>query len=197
MFNVKPKWKWTMDCWEVIGNNPVVKKEVSAAKIESVVKKDSGRKLVKRLIKRLLLRHMQRLVHSLLQRLVQRLLRLSTVGKTRRQTKKDAAFVYVRGKSERARKLSASQQSPFKGNNTAKMIIPNKNVGPGYDPFAPVDKKMSKVLTDWLKLDLYYKIRLDKKPCRCPSRFYHVLRTPLAWLIDSHMDAFINLLRQR
>ncbi|KAF2537821.1 hypothetical protein F2Q68_00020599 [Brassica cretica] len=57
-------------------------------------------------------------------------------------------MVYFSGKSERARKLAASQQSPFKGNNTAKLIIPNKSVGPGCDPFAPVDKKISKVLTD-------------------------------------------------
>ena len=67
---------------------------------------------------------------------------------TRRQRKKDAAMVHVRGKSERARKLAASQQTPFKGNNTAKVIIPNKRVGQGYDPFTPYDKKMSKVITD-------------------------------------------------
>ncbi|KAF3584342.1 hypothetical protein F2Q69_00030085 [Brassica cretica] len=28
-----------------------------------------------------------------------------------------------------------------------------KEAGQGYDPFAPFDKKMSKVLTDWVKLD--------------------------------------------
>ncbi|CAF1910592.1 unnamed protein product [Brassica napus] len=74
-------------------------------------------------------------------------------GKTRRQTKKDVAMVYVCGKSERAKKLAVPQQSPFKENNTAKVIILNKRVGQGYDPFAPVDKKMLKVLTDWVKLD--------------------------------------------
>ncbi|RID79706.1 hypothetical protein BRARA_A02420 [Brassica rapa] len=102
-------------------------------------------------------------------------------GEARRQTKKAKAMEFVREKSERERKLAASQQSPFKGNNTAKLIIPNKRVGQGYDPFAPFDKKMSKVLTDWLKLDLYYETPLDKKPRRCPRQ---------------HMDAFINLLRQ-
>ncbi|CAN6906083.1 unnamed protein product [Brassica oleracea] len=74
-------------------------------------------------------------------------------GETRRQRKKDDAMVLVRGKSERAKKLATSQQSPFNGNNTAKVIYPNKRVGQGYDPFAPFDKKMSKVLTDWVKLD--------------------------------------------
>ena len=60
---------------------------------------------------------------------------------------------YVRGKSERERKLAVSHQSLFKGNNTTKLIIPNKRVCQGYNSFAPVDKKMSKVLTDWVKLD--------------------------------------------
>ncbi|CAN7029098.1 unnamed protein product, partial [Brassica oleracea var. botrytis] len=51
--------------------------------------------------------------------------RVSTVsdiqqGKTRRQKKNDTTMVYFSGKSERARKLAASQQSPFKGNSTAK-----------------------------------------------------------------------------
>ena len=57
-------------------------------------------------------------------------------------------MAHVRLKSERARKLAASQQTPFQGNNTAKVIIPNKRVGQGYDPFTPYDKKMSKVITD-------------------------------------------------
>ena len=74
-------------------------------------------------------------------------------GETRRQRKMNAAMAHVRGKSERPRKLAASQKTPFKGNNTAKVIIPNKRVGQGYDPFAPFDKKISKVLTDWVKLD--------------------------------------------
>nr|VDD61417.1 unnamed protein product [Brassica oleracea] len=103
----------------------------------------------------------------------------------RRQTKKETAMVNLREKSERERKLAPTQQTPFKGNNTAKQIIPNKKVGRGYDPFAPYDKKKSKELTEWLEED------------PCPSRFYQVLRTPLEWLTDHQMDAFINLLRQR
>ncbi|CAN7011159.1 unnamed protein product, partial [Brassica oleracea var. botrytis] len=74
-------------------------------------------------------------------------------GEARRQTKKAKAIEFFCGKSEQERKLAVSQQSHFKGNITAKLIIPNKRVGQGYDPFAPFDKKMSKVLTDWLKLD--------------------------------------------
>ncbi|CAF1721760.1 BnaCnng29000D [Brassica napus] len=66
---------------------------------------------------------------------------------------------------------------------------------------------MSKVLTDWVKLDPYFKTPMAKKPRRCPSLFYFTLRTPLEWLNDGylllvlfymqHMDAFINVLRQR
>ncbi|CDY39481.1 BnaC03g60910D [Brassica napus] len=33
----------------------------------------------------------------------------------------------------------------------AKMIIPNKKLYPGYNPFAPIDKKKLKELADWLK----------------------------------------------
>ncbi|CAG7906153.1 unnamed protein product [Brassica rapa] len=119
------------------------------------------------------------------------------VEEARRQTKKETAMVNLRKKSVRERKLAPTQQTPFKGNNTAKQIIPNKKVGGGYDPFAPYDKMKSKELTAWVQKDPSYKLPLTKKPRRCPSRFYQVLRTPLEWLTDHQMDAFINLLRQR
>ncbi|CAN7016973.1 unnamed protein product [Brassica rapa subsp. trilocularis] len=107
------------------------------------------------------------------------------VEEARRQTKKETALVNLRKKSVREWKLAPTQQTPFKGNSTAKQIIPNKQVGEGYDPFAPYDKMKSKELTAWVQKD------------PCPSRFYQVLRTPLEWLTDHQMDAFINLLRQR
>ncbi|CAN7135902.1 unnamed protein product [Brassica rapa subsp. narinosa] len=94
------------------------------------------------------------------------------VEEARRQTKKETAMVNLRKKSVRERKLAPTQQTPFKGNNTAKQIIPNKKVGGGYDPFAPYDKMKSKELTAWVQKD------------PCPSRFYQVLRTPLEWLTD-------------
>uniref|UniRef100_A0A0D3CHK5 DUF1985 domain-containing protein n=1 Tax=Brassica oleracea var. oleracea TaxID=109376 RepID=A0A0D3CHK5_BRAOL len=80
----------------------------------------------------------------------------------RRQTKKETAMVNLREKSERERKLAPTQQTPFKGNITAKQIIPNKKVGRGYDPFAPYDKKKSKELTEWLEQDPSYKLPLKK-----------------------------------
>ncbi|CAN7073502.1 unnamed protein product [Brassica oleracea var. botrytis] len=40
--------------------------------------------------------------------------------------KRDAALELCRAKSDRTRKLAASQQSPYTANSTAKMIIPNK-----------------------------------------------------------------------
>ncbi|KAG5382666.1 hypothetical protein IGI04_034136 [Brassica rapa subsp. trilocularis] len=106
------------------------------------------------------------------------------VEEARRQTKKETALVNLRKKSVRERKLAPTQQTPFKGNSTAKQIIPNKQVGGGYDPFAPIDKMKSKELTAWVQKDPSYKLPLKKKPRRCRSRFYQVLRTPLEWLTD-------------
>ncbi|CAN7047196.1 unnamed protein product [Brassica oleracea var. botrytis] len=106
------------------------------------------------------------------------------VEEARRQTKKETALVNLRKKSVRERKLAPTQQTPFKGNSTAKQIIPNKQVGGGYDPFAPYDKMKSKELTAWVQKDPCYKLPMKKKPRRCPSRFYQVLRTPLEWLTD-------------
>ncbi|KAG5400042.1 hypothetical protein IGI04_014649 [Brassica rapa subsp. trilocularis] len=83
------------------------------------------------------------------------------VEEARRQTKKETAMVKL-----------PTQQTPFKGNNTAKQIIPNKKVGGGYYPFAPYDKMKSKELTAWVQKDPSYKLPLTKKPRRCPSRFY-------------------------
>lgn len=63
----------------------------------------------------------------------------------RRRTKKDDAFAVVQEKSDREKKVDASEQSSFQGNITTKVIIQNHKVGQSYDPFAPVDKKKTKV----------------------------------------------------
>ncbi|WZZ33776.1 hypothetical protein YC2023_017177 [Brassica napus] len=42
MFNTKANWNWTMNCWEVTGTKPRVKKEESAAETESGVKEESA-----------------------------------------------------------------------------------------------------------------------------------------------------------
>uniref|UniRef100_A0A0D3CKT7 DUF1985 domain-containing protein n=1 Tax=Brassica oleracea var. oleracea TaxID=109376 RepID=A0A0D3CKT7_BRAOL len=65
--------------------------------------------------------------------------------------KMDAALALCRAKSDRTRKLAASQQSPYTANSTAKVIIPNKKLYPVYNSFAPIDKKKLKELVDWLK----------------------------------------------
>ncbi|CAN6871259.1 unnamed protein product [Brassica oleracea] len=98
--------------------------------------------------------------------------------------KRDAALALCRAKSDRTRKLAASQQSPYTTNSTAIVIIPNKKLYPGYNPFAPIDKKKLKELADWLKICLHYRTPLDKKP--------HDL--PISRL---HIDAWINVLRKR
>ncbi|KAF3605295.1 hypothetical protein DY000_02050231 [Brassica cretica] len=69
----------------------------------------------------------------------------------RYQEKRDAALTLCRAKSNRTRKLVASQQSPYTANSTSKVIIPNKKLYPGYNPFARIHKKKLKELADWLK----------------------------------------------
>ncbi|KAF8100609.1 hypothetical protein N665_0220s0013 [Sinapis alba] len=103
----------------------------------------------------------------------------------RRLAKKDSALAAIRGRSERDRKLAPSQQSPFQGNSTAKLIIPNTKVGRGYDPFALPDKQLTKALMDHVKKDPNWRKSFDRKPKRCLSYWYQ------------HMDAYINVLRLR
>ncbi|CAN6924545.1 unnamed protein product [Brassica oleracea] len=88
-------------------------------------------------------------------------------------------------------------QSPYTANNTAKVIISNKKLYPGYNPFAPIDKKKLKELADWLKTCPHYKTPLDKKPRTSRTWWYTILRTSLEWLEDCHINAWINVLRKR
>nr|VDD63929.1 unnamed protein product [Brassica oleracea] len=105
-----------------------------------------------------------------------------------RYLEKRVALALYRAKSDRTRKLAASQQSPYTANSTAKVIIPNKKLYPGYNPFAPIDKKKLKELVDWLKTCPHYRIPLDKKP------LFFVDDLPISRL---HINAWINVLRKR
>jgi len=69
------------------------------------------------------------------------------------RTLQDAAMAVCRAKTERIRRLAASQQSPYAPNSTAKVIIPNKKTCPSYNPFAAINKNKLKELADWLKTD--------------------------------------------
>ncbi|CAF1704241.1 unnamed protein product, partial [Brassica napus] len=111
--------------------------------------------------------------------------------------KRDAALALCREKSDRTRKLAASQKSPYTANNTAKVIISNRKLYPDYNPFAPIDKKKLKELADWLKSCPHYRTALDKKPHKSRTWWYQILRTSLEWLEDCHIDAWINVLRKR
>ncbi|CAF1758834.1 unnamed protein product [Brassica napus] len=115
----------------------------------------------------------------------------------RYQEKKDAALALFRAKSDRTRKPSASQQSPYTANSTARVIISNRKLYPGYNPFAPIDKKKLKELADWLKTCPHYRTALDKKPRKNRTWWYQILRTSLEWLEDCHIDVWINVLRKR
>ncbi|KAF3505825.1 hypothetical protein F2Q69_00004583 [Brassica cretica] len=109
----------------------------------------------------------------------------------------EPSLALCRAKSDRTRKLAVSQQSPYTANSTAKMIIPNKKLYPGYNPFAPIEKKKLKELADWLKTCSHYRTPLDKKPRTSRTWWYQILRTSLEWLEDCHIDAWINVLRKR
>ncbi|CAN7018066.1 unnamed protein product [Brassica oleracea var. botrytis] len=111
--------------------------------------------------------------------------------------KKDAALALCRAKSDRTRKLARSQKSPYTANRTARVIISNRKLYPGYNPFAPIDKNKLRELAEWLKSCPYYRTALDKKPCKSRTRWYQILRTSLEWLEDCHIDAWINVLRKR
>ncbi|CAF1858896.1 unnamed protein product, partial [Brassica napus] len=202
MFNAKPRWKWTMDCWKVTCTKPSVKKEVSTAETESGVKEASGRprkkarkeKSVEARAKaskgppteRDIAGAMRDGFGMFLKEIKLLGNRMEAVEKKVRITKKGTASndlqitgssppkrghepgvmvslaflywtkehplfqMYSRGKLKGTqRMLRLWNMSMERLNNTAKLIIPNKRVGQGYDPFAPIDKKMSKVLTDW------------------------------------------------
>nr|VDC92680.1 unnamed protein product [Brassica oleracea] len=82
-----------------------------------------------------------------------------------------------------------SLQSPYTANSTTKVIIPNKKLYPGYNPFAPIDKKKLKELADWLKTCPHYRTPLDKKPWTSRTWWYQILRTSLEWLEDCRYDA--------
>ncbi|CAN6982669.1 unnamed protein product [Brassica oleracea var. botrytis] len=111
--------------------------------------------------------------------------------------KKDAALAICRAKSDRTRKLAASQKSPYTANRTARVIISNRKLYPGYNPFAPIDKNKLRELAEWLKSCPYYRTALDKKPRKSRTWWYQILRTSLEWLEDCHIDAWINVLRKR
>ncbi|CAF1774952.1 unnamed protein product, partial [Brassica napus] len=76
-----------------------------------------------------------------------------------------------------------------KTNNMAKAIIPNKKLYPGYNPFAPIDKKKLKELADWLKTFIIEHLSIKN----------HVQvelgdDLPISRL---HIDDWINVLRKR
>ncbi|KAH0873405.1 hypothetical protein HID58_070767 [Brassica napus] len=107
--------------------------------------------------------------------------KLKQVGKVR------AAHIVARAKSERQRRLAATQQSPFDGNSTAKVIIPNQpKQGQGYNPFANPDRQKLYALLDWVKLDPKWRQKVKGSS----SHWFYILLTPTKWLIDTHPEWF-------
>ncbi|WZZ52676.1 hypothetical protein YC2023_052783 [Brassica napus] len=114
-----------------------------------------------------------------------------SVKKLKQVCKVRAARIVARAKSERQRRLAATQQSPFDGNSTAKVIIPNQpKQGQGYNPFANHDCQKLSALLDWVKLDPKWRQKVKGSS----SHWFYTLLTPTKWLIDtvcrllSHVD---------
>ncbi|CAF2070788.1 unnamed protein product [Brassica oleracea] len=107
--------------------------------------------------------------------------KLKQVGKVR------AARIVARAKSDRQRRLAATQQSPFDGDSTAKVIIPNQQKqGQGYNPFANPDRQKLSALLDWVKLDPKWRQKVKSSS----SHWFYILLTPTKWLIDTHPEWF-------
>ncbi|CAN7074758.1 unnamed protein product [Brassica oleracea var. botrytis] len=126
---------------------------------------------------------------------------LSLKEDARYQEKRDAALALCRAKSDRTRKLAASQQSPYTENITTRVIIPNKKLYLGYNPFAPIDKKKLKELADWLKTfiieHLLKKNHVQVELGGIPPNLLRVAGGLCNLFYMQHIDAWINVLRKR
>ncbi|XP_024013618.1 uncharacterized protein LOC112087833 [Eutrema salsugineum] len=111
---------------------------------------------------------------------------------------REAAQIVARATSARHRQLAATQKSSFLGNNTAKAIIPSSASHSGrvrgYDPFDQTGVKAKHItLMNFIKSNPAY----PKRSRHSSIEWYYILQTPTKWLADTHMEAYINLLRLR
>ncbi|XP_056860106.1 uncharacterized protein LOC130508558 [Raphanus sativus] len=104
---------------------------------------------------------------------------------------KTAPTASVRARSERTKKPAPTQISPYTAERR-KLLRVGK-----YNPFPTLNRPKMKELTDWLKTDPDYFTKQEEKPRTSPTWWYQKLRTPKAWLEDVHIDAWMNVLRQR
>ncbi|ESQ36974.1 hypothetical protein EUTSA_v10003038mg [Eutrema salsugineum] len=107
----------------------------------------------------------------------------------------DAVAISKNSKARAAAQiLAATQKSPFLGNSTAKLIIPTSASHSGrvhgYDPFDQTGvKEKHTTLMNFVKS--------NPRPINSSIKWYYTLWTPKKWLADTHMEAYINLLRLR
>ncbi|XP_024011129.1 uncharacterized protein LOC18016059 [Eutrema salsugineum] len=111
---------------------------------------------------------------------------------------REAAQIVAQTTSARHRQLAAIQKSPFLGNSTANAIIPSSASHSGrvrgYDPFDQTGVKAKHItLMNFIKSNPAY----PKRPRHSSIEWYYIFRTPTKWLADTHMEAYINLLRLR
>ncbi|CAF1751290.1 unnamed protein product [Brassica napus] len=104
--------------------------------------------------------------------------------------KRDAALALCRAKSDRTRKLAASQKSPYTANSTARVIISNRKIYPGYNPFAPIDKTKLKELAYWFKSFIIEQlsIKTTERMCFLDHLFAQQWRFNFKDFMDSKPD---------
>ncbi|XP_024014400.1 uncharacterized protein LOC18022518 [Eutrema salsugineum] len=109
-----------------------------------------------------------------------------------------AAQIVTIATSARNRQLAATQKSPFLGNSTTKAIIPTSASHSGhvrgYDPFDQTGVRAKHTtLMNFVKANPAY----PRRPKNSSIDWYYILRTPKKCLSDTHMEAYINVLRLR
>ncbi|CAF1853639.1 unnamed protein product, partial [Brassica napus] len=183
---VKRPWKWTMDCWEEIKYLSemveAVEKKVGITTKRKGTSSQNTTSPPKSTLEPGL--HLLCFLHV---RTCVLCLYVNGTNAGRKSLPEDKGLdVPADASSSKDKASEPSLQSPYTANITAKVIIPNKNLYPGYNPFAPIDKKKLKELADWLETCPHYRTPLDKKP-----------RTNDLPIIRLHIDAWINVLRKR
>ncbi|CAA7059229.1 unnamed protein product [Microthlaspi erraticum] len=119
----------------------------------------------------------------------------------RRQPKDTAKVIDAKArKTERLRTLAQTQNGIYVGSSTVKRMFSNKEPrGRGYDPFRKADKQMKEVVLDHYKsCPGLGKKKTIKTVHDYPLRFWwYDLLNQNEWLIDTHMNAAVYLLRTR
>ncbi|CAF1927967.1 unnamed protein product, partial [Brassica napus] len=224
---VKTPWKWTMDCWEVTGTWVNTKPAVESPAKKKVVKEDSPRprKKARKEAPAEASEEVHTVARSEVTTTVGRLTKEDI--KTKFKDIVDAMregfgtclkeIKYLSERVEAVEKM-VGITTKRKGTSSQNTTSPPKPMlEPGVSNESSPNKRLTRqslknknrkiVFALFLstKTDCFltfcvcshYRTPLDKKPCTSRTWWYNILRTSLEWLEDCHIDAWINVLRER